>query len=330
MDGAYCHVTAAVAYYDSEENGLPDDALSILSFCVNHYDVPNGEAIVCDSRHIEDMKAERRLVTVVKEALSENRIEWRYHPVCNIANDAWNMVGVECVPYIRDDNGGLLPPEVFLRVSNYSNFIEEEVNFSALRQSCRVQERLTDVGADYLWVSCDLARGQISSHTSFNQLLTLIGNSNAVISNIRLRMTYPGPGQDLEAYENSMIKLAQLGIDVIAADSGVSRITDLMLTPAKYVRLSKRFIDQMDGDDGAYRRFFDLVTGELRAAGKEVIVSGVTSARRLNTARGFGVRYGTGDYLSRARTEEELVNIVARDRASVCQMVWEDMNATDY
>lgn len=330
LDGVYCHVPAEVSFYDCEENGLPEDVLSVLSFPIDNGSHVLGEPIICDKKLFAEMTADKRLVRVVKSALKENRIEWRYHPICNISNDAWNMVGVECVPYIRDDEQGLLAPEVFLKASNYSNFIEEDVNFSALKQICRLQERLVDVGADYIWLSCDLAKGQLTSQTTFNQLLTIIGNSNAAISNIRFKITYPDQGYDLEVYESSIAKLSQLGIGVIAADSGSSRITDLMFTPASTVRLGDRFVNKSDDSREDNSRFYDLVVNELRATGREVIASGILSGKRLAAAKSFGVKYGTGNYLSRARTEEELVNIVARDRASVCQMVWEDMNATDY
>lgn len=319
----YCVIECDFSYANcSDVPEAKDRMLDLLSYgMAQAAHAQKGHSVRCDKRLLGEMEHETVMIQAVRAAIAEQRIERYYYPICRIQGEIASIIAAECVVKIRDEEMGLIDPSDYIDV-DASNALTDTMNFAVLKSVCDFQERLNDMGLEYLWLSCNLTRNQISSPTMVQRILSMIGASNASILRIYMQVSYGDSETDPSAIENAIARLKNRGITIVVSEGGFGHITDMLYTPASYVKFGEHFLETLERY-GRERRFFKEVVRQFHENRITVIASNVDSRDRFELVKEMGIKVMQGSYLFPAMEEEAFVRLVAENRSYVCAESWE-------
>jgi diguanylate cyclase (GGDEF)-like protein len=227
----------------------------------------------------------------VKEAIEEKRIFCEYQPIVHLGSN--QIVGYEALVRIRDRDGKILYPGMFLPNIEHSNIYKEltliilQINFQKVRDercSISINLNITDILDDDIYTT-------IKSH------LDLI-KEDAVF--LTFELLEEEQITSLDTLKERIKSLHLLGSKISLDDfgSGYSNFNHIFTLDVDVIKIDGSLIKEIDSSNISYQ-LVESIIAFARASNKKVVAEYIHSAKVLEIVKELGIIYGQGFYLGK-------------------------------
>lgn len=227
----------------------------------------------------------------VKEAIEEKRIFCEYQPIVDLRSN--QIVGYEALVRIRDQNGKVLYPSMFLPNILYSNIYKEltmvilQINFqkvSTERCSISINLNITDILDDDIYTAIKKFLDQNIDNARF---LTFELLEEEQITN-------------LETLKERITALHSLGSKISLDDfgSGYSNFNHIFALDVDVIKIDGSLIKDIDTSEISYK-LVEAIVAFAVASEKVVVAEYIHSFKILEIVKKLNITYGQGFYLGK-------------------------------
>lgn len=213
-----------------------NDLLHFLTFVRNRYGNDKNKVFQADETIVTKYRERTLIESKIGEALEEDRVEVFFQPIYSNKENAFTSA--EALVRIREKDGNLLPPGVFVPVAEQSGQIVE-LGDRVFEKVCEFLKD-TDVkeyGLHYVEVNLSVIQCEMVDLA--DRLVSLIEKYNVEPSMINLEITETGSINAKAILEENMRKLIQYGFSFSLDDfgKGESNLMYVVEMPVSFVKL---------------------------------------------------------------------------------------------
>lgn len=261
-----------------------------------------------DDEQLKRREMEMECVNQVHDALAHHRLELHAQRILGLAQNENHLMYFEVLVRMRDDQGELVPPGIFMPASeryNVAHLVDREVVAQALSWLSERPEVLEKLGLCSINLS-----GQSMGNKDFTRFLIESIDQSAVPSHkICLEITETAAIGNMNEAIKLFGKLKELGCLIALDDfgSGLSSFGYLKRLPVDIVKIDGLFVRDIDVDEMDHvmvRSINDLA----KQMGKKTVAEFVENTAIVNKLLELGVDYGQGYLIGRPKPLPELVD----------------------
>jgi len=265
---------ADLAMYTAKERGRNDIAF---------YDASMSSAL----------HSRTELETELRHALERGEFEVHFQPIVDALTG--QIVGAEALARWRHPHKGLVPPDVFIPVSESTGLIRA-LGVFVFETAARQQAAWAAAGHD-LRVAVNLSPRQLRHPELLPDLLQALHESGANPHRLQLELTE----SMLLGHDDTLMRLLHAidatGMSLALDDfgTGYSNLAYLQRFPIKTLKIDKTFIQGIDGN----RPLAEMIVSMCRLMRLSVVAEGVETAEQLDWVRARGIELCQGYLFSR-------------------------------
>ena len=238
-------------------------------------------------------RSDQSLLTAVKSALEENRVELHLQPI--VALPQRKIVYYEGFTRLRDPSGAVILPSEFLRVAEPSGLVGEIDNMLLLR--CVQIARKLIKHDRRMGLFCNISTTSLGDETFFPQFIAFLRDNRDLAGSIIFEMTRNSFEKISMVAERNMGRLFDLGFRF-----SIDRCDTIDLDLRKLERMGVRYV-KISGDK--------LVQQLVEA--KSLPVTGLTRQFEPADVSAVFSRYGVELIADRVESERTIVEILELD-----------------
>ncbi len=301
-----------VSIYESNLFVDVDELLYYMRFVTGTHmissDYMESHHIIACQKSIEKMRQEKEAETLIDEAIDENRVEVFYQPIFSV--DAKRFSSAEALVRIRDKEGNIVPPAVFIpaaekngKIITLGNIIFEKVcHFIS-------EKNIEELGVDYIEVN--LSPVQCSDERLANNYISLIKQYNVNPKQINLEITESATFRRKETVLRNIAKLMDHEISFSLDDFGTghSNLNYIVDMPVNIVKFDRGMMEAFFVDDKA-NYVLKSATQMIHGLGLKIVSEGIETKEQFDAIRDMGISYIQGFYFSKPLPEDEFCEFV--------------------
>ena len=236
----------------------------------------------------------------LSHALEDGEISMHYQPIVDLANG--EVVGYESLMRWQHPERGLVPPDVFIPLSEQSDLILTLGDF-ALRES--IAEAATweptrsDARAPYIAVN--LSARQFHDPRLVSTIKDVLASSHLAPERLVLEITESIALSDIESAIRAIESLQLLETSVALDDfgTGYSSLSYLAMLRPNVIKVDRSFVNS--AERGAYaERLLEGIISLCHLLDMTVLAEGIETPAQLARLRRYGCQYGQGYLFSPA------------------------------
>lgn len=246
----------------------------------------------------------------IKEAIEENAFEIHYQPQFTIQTGT--MRGVEALVRMRDRDGSLISPGLFIPIAEKNGTIVEIGDF-VLEESVRsYAEWKQKYHIDFM-LSINISPIQYKKADFTSKLLSVLEKYDVSPEKIELELTESVLVEDMEEVKQKMFLLSDYGIKVSLDDfgTGFSSLAYLKGLPIHTLKIDKSFADTIGMDESSEVIMESIVTLTKRL-GYETVAEGIETKEQMAYLKQINCDNIQGFLLSKPITKQELEQLIIR------------------
>ncbi len=232
----------------------------------------------------------------IEAALLNDRFELHFQPIMHIADGS--VCHYEALLRMRDGDGSLLPPGIFIDVAERNGLIRA-VDHMVLGKALETLAQLVAEGNDIRF-SVNLSGHTFSDPELLPHLQTLLAKSELDPKRLVFEITETAAVHDLAAACHLMQSIKALGCQFALDDFGVgfSSFHYLKQLPVDFVKIDGSFVRNLDHNHED-RLFVRALADVVQGLGKKSIAEFVENADILAYLLEYGVDYAQGFHIGR-------------------------------
>ena len=291
------------------QDASAEDILELLNFSLALAKTRKGRQLRFDPSIYETIAQQSRIMKLLQRAIRENRLEAWYQPIYNCRTGRYSMA--EALVRMRDEQGGLVSPALFIPLAESNGFIEE-ITDSVTEQVCRL---LADPAADGLEsVSVNLSAQELLSDELVRKMDGLLARYRFDPARLRLEVTERVLSENPRKMQAVMDELARRGFRFALDDfgTGQSNLSLVLENSFSCIKLDHSLIqDYPESERSAF--VVNTMLDMFHSLDCPLIVEGVEREAQANALIGHGVEWIQGFYYARPMPEAELRALLARE-----------------
>lgn len=267
------HLNNGVYFFEEDD----DDIL----YCMDKANVARREAkgnyllsgVMFSDDMLDRKETDAKILALFDSALRNDRIKVLYQPKMDIVEG--KVKGVEALSRLYDDNGGLIPPDVFIPVLENSGKVVD-LDCYVMRQVFATIRNWIDKGIEPVVVSINLSRMHFYAHRIAERIYAEFSEYDIPAKYVEFELT-----ESLFVAESGVIidevnKLRAFGFKVSMDDFGVgySNLNALGELPVDVIKFDKGFVKSSMATAAGYQIFLSLVN-VFKKINYDVICEGV-------------------------------------------------------
>ncbi len=274
----------------------------------------DAEIVEADKELVEKLREQNRVKELIDEALSEDRVEVFYQPFYNVRESCFDVA--EALVRIRQKNGELVPPGVFIPVAEKSGQIIP-LGIRVFEKVCEFLSKGEAIKYGLRQVEVNISAAQFDYENPARFVLEYLDEYGVEPGCINLEITETAAARNKDFMLRSMNKLIEEGISFSLDDFGTGRsnIDYFVNMPIKIIKFDHSFT----------KGFFNnvkikhVMTGMIDIFHKmnmEIVVEGIEIEDQVGVMKDMGVEFIQGFYYSKPIPENELLAFL-RDRNNI-------------
>ncbi|MBQ5430649.1 MAG: EAL domain-containing protein [Lachnospiraceae bacterium] len=293
-------------YPDSSLARTADDMFEFRNYYLS--DLDRTEFIVVDKAAVHRVREYQDMRELISYALDHDSLEVYYQPIYSIAEQSFTSA--EALVRIRDKNGQLVPPSLFIPVAEESGMIHR-VGEVVYRSVCRCirDQQPQQYGLQYIDINLSMAQcEQDELAVQFHQIAQEYSIDPKMIN---FEITGTTGSNATKALYANMRKLRSLGFAFSLDDFGKGRsnLDYISEIPVSIVKFDRSFTLGYFYNDKT--RF--LMNGSIkmiRDIGLAIVSEGVETKEQYDTMESLGVNYIQGYYFSKPIPEKDFIEFI--------------------
>ena len=264
--------------------------------------------IVVNESMVSDMRQEKKVEKMIEKALNENRIEVFYQPI--YSTDKKKFTTAEALVRIRDKDGKVIPPGVFIGVAEKSGKIIELGN-EVFRQVCDLikNDNITQYGIEYIEVNLSVA--QCADLALADNYISIMKEYEVNPKLINLEITESASMKSKEILLDNMKRLIENGVNFSLDDfgTGQSNLNYIVDMPVDIVKFDRGMIVAYFANKKA-RYVMDAAMHMIHGMGLKIVSEGIETDEQFDKMSELGISYIQGFYFSRPLEKKEFIQFL--------------------
>ena len=254
-------------------------------------------------------RADRRfgLEGAIADALAADRYRFDYQPIVDLSTGRY--IGAEGLLRWDDEVFGSTSPNEIIPLAEETGLIHQLTDWSVSRAGRDLRTLMGQAGLDRSFpLGINLSCAQLSSPSFVQRYLAAIDAVGIETSDLVVEVTETELVEDGSVAEQSLLALADAGIQVAVDDfgAGYSSFDYLTRMPVTYLKIDRRLTRALPTNARARRVLGALVTMCLDM-GVAIVAEGIETEAERDAYLEIGINAGQGFLFSRAITVERLV-----------------------
>jgi EAL domain-containing protein (putative c-di-GMP-specific phosphodiesterase class I) len=267
------------------------------------------DVIYIDEEMFERRREHDRVAREIQNAMDEDRVEVFYQPIYSVKEK--RIVSAEALVRIRNADGSLMPPGMFIPVAEETGSIKRlgEIVFEKTCSFIR-NNNLGQYGMHYIEVN--LSVEQCESSDLADRYIGIMQQYSVEPSWINLEITETGSIKTRNTLLHNMERLIEYGVTFSLDDfgSGESNLNYIVDMPVEIVKFDRDMTQSYFENEKAM--FIMYAAGNMiHEMGLKIVSEGVETHEQLLAIEDFGVDYVQGYYFSKPLPQDEFVQFVS-------------------
>lgn len=221
----------------------------------------------------EKADMERRMIPMFEQAMKDERILIYLQPKFTI--DTQELAGAEALVRIRDAEGNVVPPNMFIPILEKAGMISELDSYVVERVYGLVESWI-DRGIEPVPVSVNLSRLDLTYETKWEEIIKKVEKYRVPKQYIEYEVTETVFLEDMEYITAKLGNIQKMGYKVSMDDfgSGYSSLNTVGILPVDIIKLDRGFV-QNSLSTGKGVKIMSGIIDIFKRIGLEVICEGV-------------------------------------------------------
>lgn len=254
-----------------------------------------------DMDFVEQMRKEKRMEQMLEEAMKEDRIEVFYQPIFSTAEK--KFVSAEALVRMRDRDGNLVPPGVFVSVAEANGKILQlgEIVF---KKVCRffTRERLEQYGLHYVEVNLSVV--QCGYPGLAEEYMGIMEKYQINPQYINLEITESASLAAKKTLLENMHRLMEYGVHFSQDDfgTGQSNLNYIVDMPVSIVKFDREMSQAFFRDEKA-KYVLNAAMQMIHGMKLKIVSEGIETEEQYRAMEELSIDYIQGYYFSRPLPE---------------------------
>ena len=325
LDGREVSVECSIGIADvrSTDDTRPSTTVDEL---LRNADVAMYQAKAADGNAFRHFKPEMHETVVkqlalradLKAAIAANELTLAYQPIFELETD--EITGYEALLRWEHAVRGSLSPATFIPVAEDSGLIVPLGRW-VLQRACEdaMAFQQDDPLAEHRVMAVNISAQQLARVEIVDEVRTALNSSGLDPRCLMLEITESLLISDVELAIERLGALRELGVQVAIDDfgTGYSSLSYILQLPIDVLKIDKRFIDTVDGDEKE-RKLTAAIIGLARVLDLGCVAEGVERPAQQERLKELGCDHAQGYLLARPMTPDALHELL---RANSTRMV---------
>ncbi len=254
---------------------------------------------------VEQMDRERETEQLIMEAIEYDRVEVFYQPIYSTSEQ--RITSAEALVRIRDKEGKIVPPGVFIEIAEKSGMILRlgEIVFEKVCQFIR-RYPLEQYGLHYIEVNLSVV--QCSYEDLAQDYIRIMKKYEVSPNKINLEITESASTNAKKTLLGNMEELMEYGVKFSLDDfgTGQSNLNYIVDMPVDIVKFDRSMTNSYF-ENGKARYVMEAAIHMIHGMNLEIVSEGIETAEQLETMEELGISHIQGYYFSKPLPEEEFI-----------------------
>ena len=246
----------------------------------------NGNHILRFSKEmLEDGENAVAIERKIRAALAADTVYYVLQPQYDINH---KLRGFEALARMKDDNGTIISPSVFIPVAEKVGLIDK-IDSYVLKNSAKFFGDLVSKTGTKASLSVNVSVRHLIKEDFVNEVKQVLKECNIPADQLEIEITESIMLDSEDKALDSVNKLKEMGIKIAIDDfgTGYSSLSYLNKIPADLLKIDKSFIDKMNSND-ASKQYVATIISIGHIMNFDVISEGVEEHDQLNTLKDIG------------------------------------------
>ncbi len=261
-----------------------------------------------DRAFVEQMKTEEDMEVMLREALTDDRIEVFYQPIYSTKEQ--RFVSAEALVRMRDKAGALVPPSDFIPVAE-SNGMILELGETVFRKVCRffVEQRLEQYGIHYIEVNLSVV--QCAYQGLAEDFIAIMKEYGVDPKYINLEITESASLSAKQLLLENMERLIDYGVHFSLDDfgTGQSNLNYIVDMPVDIVKFDREMSQAFFKDEKA-KYVMNAAMQMIQGMELQIVSEGIEEAGQYEAMEKMNIDYIQGYYFSKPLPEKEFLEFI--------------------
>lgn len=239
------------------------------------------------------------------EAIEYDRVEVFYQPIYSTSEQ--RITSAEALVRIRDREGKIVPPGVFIEIAEKSGMILRlgEIVFEKVCQFIR-RYPLEQYGLHYIEVNLSVV--QCSYEDLAQDYIRIMKKYEVSPNKINLEITESASTNAKKTLLGNMEELMEYGVKFSLDDfgTGQSNLNYIVDMPVDIVKFDRSMTNSYF-ENGKARYVMEAAIHMIHGMNLEIVSEGIETAEQLETMEELGISHIQGYYFSKPLPEEEFI-----------------------
>ncbi len=259
--------------------------------------------------------AERlEMQSVLRDAVEHQQFVLLYQPKVDLVSG--QIAGMEALLRVKDDKGGLILPQNFIRLAEEAGLIVP-IGEWVMREACAFNKSLQERGLPVMRVAINLSARQLTRYDLVRAVEQALSDTHLSAECLELELTESMVMHDPEGVIAILGQLKALGVQLSIDDfgTGYSSLSYLKRFPVTSLKIDQSFVRELGQDDNA-AAIVRAVISLGHSLDMNVIAEGVETERQMSFLLENHCDAMQGFLFSRPLAAAEFVTLVERESRS--------------
>lgn len=285
-----------------------NDLFHFLTFVRNRYGSDKSKVFLADEAVIMKFRERTLIESKIREALEEDKVEVFLQPI--YSNEEKAFTSAEALVRIREKDGTLLPPGVFIPIAEQSGQIVE-LGDRVFEKVCEVLNSADVKGLGLHYIEINLSVVQCEMVDLADRLISMIEKYDVNPAMINLEITETASINAKAILEENMRKLIRYGFTFSLDDfgKGESNLMYVVEMPVSIVKLdydmSKAYFNSKKA-----KHVVKAVVSMAHDMDMKLVAEGIETEAEVEDICKEGIDYVQGYYYSRPLPVKEFITYI--------------------
>lgn len=294
---------------DSEVVNCAEDMFYLIhNIRQNSHESSENSLILADKTKVDEMYHEKEVEELLEYAIEKDRVEVYYQPIFSTKEE--RFTSAEALVRIRDKNGKIVPPGVFIGVAEQNGAILG-LGKMVFDKVCRMikEKDIKQYGLHYLEINLSVV--QCAYEQLAEEYMHIMGKYGVPTEQINLEITESASSEAKAVLLNNMEKLIARGVRFSLDDfgTGQSNLNYIVDMPIDIVKFDKDMTTAYFESSKA-KYVMDHAINMIHGMNLEIVSEGIETKEQYQTMKELGISYIQGYYFSKPLPEDDFLKFI--------------------